>query len=163
MRDTLMNTTLKTSSADRLARTRNRRRYLLVFLLTLTVGLLTTNLTLNLFENGLSLLEAVYVFLSTIAFLWISQSFWTSVIGFLYRLVYSENAAKMVTPLAKDVDPTSSPKGKTAIVMPAYNEDPDLVFLGIEQTLRSVLATGHGNSYEFFSHWNNICSSILYQ
>ncbi len=129
---------------------RSRRRYLLVLLLTLTVGALSTNLTLNLFENGLSLLEAIYIFLSTIAFLWISQSFWTSVIGFLFRLIYADKAATVVTPLAKDLDLKSTPCGKTAIVMPAYNEDPDLVFLGMEQTLRSVIATGHGNSFDFF-------------
>ncbi|MFD2205277.1 glucans biosynthesis glucosyltransferase MdoH [Kiloniella antarctica] len=129
---------------------RFRRRLLFVLLLTLTVSALTTNLTHNLFENGLSLLEAIYIFLSTIAFLWISQSFWTSVIGFLFRLFYSNKAAAIVSPLTQDLDPTSSPKGKTAIVMPAYNEDPELVFLGMEQTLRSVLATGHGSSFDFF-------------
>ncbi|MEH6633207.1 MAG: glucans biosynthesis glucosyltransferase MdoH [Halopseudomonas aestusnigri] len=145
-----MNKSSDKSCKTSLSKLRFRRRLLLVLLLSLTVGVLSTNLALNLFENGLSLLEAAYVFLSTIAFLWISQSFWTSVIGFIFRLIYSDQAASVVTPLAQDLDPNSTPNGQTAIVMPAYNEDPDLVFLGMEQTLRSVLATGHGNSFDFF-------------
>lgn len=142
----------KTNSSCKIdvAVTKRRRRSLLLLLLSLTVGALSTNLALNLFENGLSLLEGIYVLLSTIAFLWISQSFWTSIIGFIIRAFHTANAAKTVAPIARDLDHTAAPKGKVAVVMPAYNEDPELVFLGMEQTLRSVLATGHGNAFEFF-------------
>ncbi|WP_157231165.1 glucans biosynthesis glucosyltransferase MdoH [Kiloniella laminariae] len=138
------------SDAKKLSAMRVRRRSFLVVLLFLTVGILSTNLTINLFENGLSLLEGCYIFLSTIAFLWIAQSFWTSTVGFAFRLFFPRNAAMKVSPVAAGLDVKACPVGRTAIVMPIYNEDPEMVFQGMEQTLRSVLATGHGNNYDFF-------------
>ncbi len=99
-------------------------------------------------SNGLGPLEAALLGLFGITFLWIAGAFCTAVVGFLLD--------------AFGIDPLSLRRGfdrgrrdspiirRTAVIMPAFNEDTDRVIAGLEATYRSLRRTGPINAFDFY-------------
>jgi membrane glycosyltransferase len=98
--------------------------------------------------NGITLLEITLLCLFAMTFGWIVISFWNACIGFLLQML-------RLDPLSlRRLSPSSAadcvPKGRTAVVMPVYNEDTARIMAGFEANLRSLAATGQLQHFDFY-------------
>ena len=119
-------------------------RVLLAVLTFLTTGCGIAAFYLALAPGGIGWLEVVLLALFAMLFVWVAMSFWMATAGFL-RLLRAK------TPLAHRSSHTSAPPvGRTALLMPIYNEDPHRVFAGLRAVYESLQATGHGANFDFF-------------
>ena len=110
---------------DRTAR-RRRAAFLLLIATTTVWGIWILARILG--ANGLSALDLAHLAVFSPLMLWLAQSFWTLVAGFLVLLGRwaRRHAAEPALP-----DPHDA-AGRVAIVMPIYNEDTARVFAGLE-------------------------------
>lgn len=98
--------------------------------------------------NGLTPLECGLLVLFSITFAWIAASFCSALIGFVLQwlkidpMTLSRHSA---TPATDSVAGT-----RTAVVMPIYNEDTERVIAGFEANIRSLLATGQAEHFDFY-------------
>jgi membrane glycosyltransferase len=105
-------------------------------------------------NGGITALESVILLLFAATFGWIAISFWNAAIGFIIqalgrhpltlgRLVggrRGEDAGRPASPLPRDA--------RTALVMPAFNEDPHRLVAGLTTMLRSLAATGRARHFD---------------
>lgn len=112
---------------------------------TLVAGYGTLRLLL---VNGLSPLEWPILFLFTVLVLPITLSFWTAVFGFVVQLSGGDELS-LTRAQAEDgaIDLSAF---RTAIVIPAYNEDVVRLFAGMLSTYQSVEHTGQLKHFDFF-------------
>lgn len=148
------------------------RRYLLFLLIGLTtlsaIGLLTSVFQ----KDGITPLELLLILLYAILFAWICLSFWTSVCGFVVCLSGRDHYA--ITRRHQDIPP-ALPPGRTALVMPVYNEDTRRVFAGLRAMYQSLVATGHHQEFDIYIlsdtrdanvwveeeiHWQALCHEL---
>ncbi len=98
--------------------------------------------------NGMTPLEYALLGLFTVTFAWIASSFCSALIGFLLQLFKLDPltlSRHTATP-----QPASVAGSRTAVVMPVYNEDTHRVMAGFEANVRSLLATGEGQHFDFY-------------
>ena len=133
---------------DRLAGRAGWRRFLLfAFALATTAGgvhLLATALGPQV-PYGLAIALLV-VF--ALGFGWITLSFWAGLIGFILKL-FGLHPLSLSRRGAGDGD-VPALRGRTAILVPVYNEEPAEVFARMATTWRSLEATGRVDSFELF-------------
>ena len=83
-----------------------------------------------------------------LSFAWIALSFWAAILGFLL------NALGLHPLSLSRVGPGDGAvpelRGRTAILVPVYNEQPDEVFARLETTWRSLEATGQAGAFALF-------------
>src|SRR5690349_740398 len=108
--------------------------------------LVTTAYALNLFSGtlqggGLNMLERLLMPLFGILFAWIAFSFWTATLGFAVTMVGGRRSC------APPSNSTSAPVGRSAVLIPVYNESPADVFASVDAMLKSLEETG--NSQQF--------------
>ncbi len=131
---------------DRRSRNRARRRRAAFFGLTLlTSGLASFVLEDILDANGISPLEAVGLVLFFGLFTWIAGAFWTAVAGFAVRLAGGDARVIRAGEAAG-----LAVRGRVALVMPVYNEDPARVFAGIEAVWTSLAAEPEQAAFDLF-------------
>lgn len=87
-----------------------------------------------------TVLKAVVLALFTVNFAWIALTFVNAVIGWLVMTVRRQGLSRPAQPLS----------GRTAVVMPTYNEQPDRVFAAIEAMARGVEGLGASRSFDWF-------------
>lgn len=95
--------------------------------------------------GGLSPLELVALILFLILFGWIAYALASAVVGFSLSVANG----------AEDVDlnataPLTNPIGRTAILMPVHNEDPEAVFARLRNIDESLRALGAGEHFHLF-------------
>jgi membrane glycosyltransferase len=90
--------------------------------------------------GGVTLLEWILVGLFVANFSWIALAFTSACIGFLWLLF---------APPKPPAVPASL-NGRTAIIMPIYNEAPERVFGAFQAMFEEVEATGHAGSFDWF-------------
>jgi membrane glycosyltransferase len=95
--------------------------------------------------NGLGPLELTGLIMFVLLFIWISGAFWTAVAGFTIRLIGNDPAA--LHPVS---DPLRPLQGRTAIVVPIFNEDTERVFAGLDTIWSSLAAQPQAKSFDFF-------------
>ncbi len=121
--------------------------FMLVGMTTLmAVGLLTSVFQ----KDGTTPLELLLLVLYTLLIVWVSAAFWTGAIGFAVLLRGGDR--KSIDAARRPARPPSEwdPGLRTALVMPAYNEDPIRVFAGIRAMYEGLRATGLLPYFEFF-------------
>jgi membrane glycosyltransferase len=121
--------------------------FMLVGMTTLmAVGLLTSVFQ----KDGMTPLELLLLVLYTLLIVWISAAFWTAGIGFAVLLRGGD--PKSIDAAERKATPPSEwdPGLRTALVMPAYNEDPMRVFAGIRAMYEGLRETGRLQNFEFF-------------
>lgn len=116
--------------------------FALTFITALTGGFLMLDI---LRANGLGPLELTGLITFIALFIWIAGAFWTAIAGFFVRLHGSDPAA-----LRPEGDPQRPLRGRTAIVLPIYNEDTVRVFAGLEAIWSSLQAEPQAPSFDFF-------------
>lgn len=124
-------------------------RKLIFALLAITSSLLGLWVMVEILRpNGMSLLEYTLLGLFAVTFGWIASSFCSALIGFvlqLFKLDPLTLSRHSATPLPTDVSGS-----RTAVVMPVYNEDTQRVMAGFEANVRSLMATGQGQHFDFY-------------
>lgn len=98
--------------------------------------------------NGITVLEGVILLLFAISFCWISTAFWSGVFGFILLMLRLEPMT--LRPIDSFYHDELPIIGRTAVVMPIYNEDTHRVVAGFEATLRSLEKTGEIAHFDFF-------------
>lgn len=95
--------------------------------------------------GGIDLLEGLLLLVFVPLFAWIVQSFSSSLAGF--ALVLMKRPARLgIDPLA----PLPALGGRTALLMPTYNEDPERLLAGLQAIVESLQATGRGDHFDLF-------------
>ena len=83
-----------------------------------------------------------------LSFAWIVLSFWAAILGFLLKATgLHPLSLSRVGPGDGAVPPL---RGRTALLVPVYNEQPDEVFARLETTWRSLEATGRADAFDLF-------------
>jgi membrane glycosyltransferase len=98
--------------------------------------------------NGFTLLKWAIFALRSVLQVPIALAFWTATIGFLLRVRGGDPLS-----LTRGLQGESPPDGlwpKTAVIMPAYNEDPARVFAGLKSTYENLRQTGLQAHFDFF-------------
>ncbi|MFO7278529.1 MAG: glucans biosynthesis glucosyltransferase MdoH [Pseudomonadota bacterium] len=122
-------------------------RRALFFGLTLLTGLFGAVLMFEILRaNGLTLPEACGLVLFLGLFSWIAGAFWTAVAGFVIRLARIRDPAIMSAAEVKG----RVPRGRTALVMPIYNEDTARVAAGVDAIWRSLSTQRGAERFDFF-------------
>jgi membrane glycosyltransferase len=114
----------------------------LTFLTAFTGGFLMLDI---LRANRLGPLELTGLVMFVVLFVWIAGAFWSAIAGFTVRLIGRDPAA-----LALPADPQRPLSGRTAVVMPIYNEDTQRVFAGLEAIWNSLGPLSQARSFDFF-------------
>jgi len=83
-----------------------------------------------------------------LGFGWITLSFWAALIGFVLK-IFGLHPLSLRRKGAGDGE-IPVLKGRTAILVPVYNEDPAEVFARMATTWRSLETTGQSDSFELF-------------
>src|ERR1700677_1592180 len=84
-------------------------------------------------------LEGVIAALFVITFSWITLSFTSSVVGFVWLLAHR-----------RPPEPPPTLRERTAVVMPIYNEAPSRVFGAMQAIFEDVERTGQAHAFDFF-------------
>jgi membrane glycosyltransferase len=87
-----------------------------------------------------TLLEWILVGLFVANFFWIALAFSSACVGFLWLLIAPPKPPVIPGILG----------GRTAIIMPIYNEAPQRVFGALQAMFEEIQATGHGASFDWF-------------
>ncbi|MGH8025957.1 MAG: glucans biosynthesis glucosyltransferase MdoH [Pseudoxanthomonas sp.] len=124
-----------------------RRAYILGGTAALT-ALATYQMWRVLRVEGLSVLEGVLLVLFTALFAWIAQSFLGALAGFV--LVLSRRGGRRLGIDPGAPLPSLPPSARTALLMPAYNEDPRRLMAGLQAIYESVRDTGQSDRFDFF-------------
>ncbi len=95
--------------------------------------------------HGINALEIVVLALFAVTFSWISLPFWNAVIGFAL-IVLRCDPLSLRRAMARNPNPTIA--GRTALVMPAHNEDPERIMSGLAAVLRSLTGTGLADRFD---------------
>ncbi|MCC6201862.1 MAG: glucans biosynthesis glucosyltransferase MdoH [Gammaproteobacteria bacterium] len=97
--------------------------------------------------NGLTPAEIPVLVLFALAFSLIAASFWNAVAGFLIQ-VFARDPLAFSAPVVRRK--AGRIEVRTAIIMPAYNEDPVRVCARLDSIYRSLQETGELNNFVFF-------------
>src|SRR5215469_12899417 len=81
--------------------------------------------------------------LFVISFSWLALSFWSAIGGYL-SLLSRWRAPGLTIPAAPSLN------GRTAILMPIYNEDPTRVFAALQAMYEGLTTAGAIEAFEFF-------------
>ncbi len=110
-------------------------------------GLLTAfgayEMALTLFSGAVTPIAVVVLVLFTLNFAWIGLAFVNAAIGTIIAIRLNLGRRPPVAeeaPLA----------GRTAVLMPVYNEQPERTFSAIEAMARGVAARGRGDAFDWF-------------
>ena len=126
-----------------------RRRTMFAALVATTMLTVFAALAAVLGADGLSVMDAAMLAAFTVTLPWTVVGFWNAVIGFaILRL--SRDPVRHVAPLAGLDAPDAPPRGRTAIAVPVYEEDPRLVVRHLEATIDDLAASGPLESFEVF-------------
>jgi membrane glycosyltransferase len=121
------------------------RRALFFALTLLTAAAATAMMRDILRANGLTGLERVGLVLFYVLFVWITGAFWTALAGFLVRLRGDDPVT--LKPRALAGRPLA---GRTAIIMPIYNEDTVRVTAGLDVIWSSLARLPEQAAFDLF-------------
>lgn len=98
-------------------------------------------------DGSLSAVDWALLGCFSVTILWVVIGFWNAVIGLILRLTV-RNPAQIVNPHLRDLDPTAPIVTRTAIVMPAFNEDPHRVFTNLKALDDSLRSAGEAAPFD---------------
>ena len=114
----------------------------LTFLTSLSASALMADI---LRTNGFTPWEKASLIVFFVLVTWITGAFWTAVAGFFVQLIGRDSA------VIHSSDGAGKPlKGRTAVVMPIYNEDTGRVFAGLDVIWTSLKAQSEQAAFDLF-------------
>ena len=93
--------------------------------------------------GGISAIEGVLMVLFALNFFWIALTMWTGLLGLIARV-----RGRLPDGLQWPAPEIELPR--TAVLIPAYNEDPVRIFSAVTAIYKSLRATGHLAAFDFF-------------
>ncbi len=99
--------------------------------------------------DGLGIVDLLMLTAFLVTLPWTVIGFWNAVIGLLI-LHFAPDPVAVVMPLVRDLDGETPLRGRTALVMPVFEEDPERVVRHLRTTVESLDATGDGDRFEVF-------------
>ena len=130
---------------DRLRHVTHWRRALF-FGLTFLTALLASAMMFDILKaNGFSNWEKASLILFFILFTWITGAFWTAVAGFFIQLLGRDPVV-----IHSSEAQGRSLNGRTAVIMPIYNEDTRRVFAGLDVVWASLKARPEQAAFDLF-------------
>lgn len=124
------------------------RRLGLGVLTLLTAGIASYGAFLVLLTNGFHLLEWLALPLFVILVFPITLGFWTAVFGFGVQITGGDELS--LARAQSENGAIDLKSFRTALVIPAYNEDTVRLFAGLKATYESLEHTGHLSGFDFF-------------
>ena len=97
-------------------------------------------------DNGITVLGLAILGLFAATFNWISIAFWNAIIGFVLRVLQRDPL--FLQRIQTQPSPGRPIASRTALVMPARNEDPRQVMSGLSAMLHSLDRTGYGELFD---------------
>jgi len=95
--------------------------------------------------NGFTVWEKASLIVFFVLFTWITGAFWTAVAGFIVQLIGRDRA------VIHSSDGAGKPlRGRTAVIMPIYNEDTTRVFAGLDVIWSSLQAQPLQAAFDLF-------------
>src|SRR5882757_1413827 len=121
-------------------------RRLLFFGLTFFTSLSASALMADILRtNGFTPWEKSSLIVFFVLFTWITGAFWTAVAGFIVQLIGRDSA------VIHSSEAEGRPlKGRTAVIMPIYNEDTTRVFAGLDVVWSSLKARAEQAAFDLF-------------
>jgi membrane glycosyltransferase len=121
-------------------------RRVLFFGLTFLTSLSASALMADILRtNGFTPWEKSSLIVFFVLFTWITGAFWTAVAGFIVQLVGRDSA------VIHSSEGEGRPlKGRTAVIMPIYNEDTTRVFAGLDVVWSSLKARAEQAAFDLF-------------
>lgn len=120
-------------------------RRAILMTLTIVIGLVGgLEMARSAWDGGIDWREGLLIMLFVPLFAWIGFGFLTALIGFI-QLVVGEQQRDFSL-----VDARVCPEGRTAVLLPVYNEDVDAVFGRVRRMAESLRQHGAANSFDFF-------------
>jgi membrane glycosyltransferase len=95
--------------------------------------------------GGVTILESIILALFVLLFAWIAFSFMSALAGFAV-LLFRKKDELGIAPGA----PLPAIRGRTAMLLPTYNEDPYRVLARLRAIYESVEETGYGSGFDWF-------------
>jgi membrane glycosyltransferase len=95
--------------------------------------------------GGVTILEWIILVLFVLLFAWIAFSFMSGFAGFLVLLFRKKDALGI-----DSAAPLPTIRGRTAMLLPTYNEDPYRVLARLRAIYESVEETGRGSHFDWF-------------
>jgi membrane glycosyltransferase len=95
--------------------------------------------------GGVTILEWIILVLFVLLFAWIAFSFMSGFAGFLVLLFRKKDELGI-----DSAAPLPTIRGRTAMLLPTYNEDPYRVLARLRAIYESVEETGHGSHFDWF-------------
>jgi len=125
-----------------------RRRLVMASLVAGLLGAAAAALTYVLSADGIGAVDALLIVLFVASGIWPAIGAWNAVIGF--ALLRNDRVAPAVAvwPELAAVPANVAVRGRTAIVMPVYDEDPAAVFANLSAVARSVEETGCAEAFD---------------
>ncbi|HEX4674931.1 MAG TPA: glucans biosynthesis glucosyltransferase MdoH [Steroidobacteraceae bacterium] len=121
-------------------------RRLLFFGLTFLTSLSASALMADILRtNGFTPWEKSSLIVFFVLFTWITGAFWTAVAGFIVQLVGRDSAV-----IHSSEGEGRALKGRTAVIMPIYNEDTTRVFAGLDVVWSSLKARAEQAAFDLF-------------
>ncbi len=126
-----------------------RRRLVFAGLVLATMAAALAALAYVLAADGLGIVDLLMLTAFLVTLPWTVIGFWNAVIGLLI-LHFAPDPVAVVMPLVRDLDGETPLRGRTALVMPVFEEDPERVVRHLRTTVESLDATGDGDRFEVF-------------
>ncbi|TVR07824.1 MAG: glucans biosynthesis glucosyltransferase MdoH [Salinarimonadaceae bacterium] len=130
------------------ARRLDRRRLVFFSLVAATCVAMLAMLAKVFGRDGISVVDALMLAAFAVTLPWNVIGFWNAVIGLAVALTQSE-PLRFVAPLAGLDGPDARSASRTAIVVPVYDEDPEMVLGHLEATIIDL--SGRSGNLEGFS------------
>jgi membrane glycosyltransferase len=128
------------------------RRWLFAALVLGTTASATFEMAGIVAAAGITALEILILALFVPTFGWITVSFWNAMVGFVLGLLRRDPISlRRAGPADEDAGKAAGPApltSRTALVMPAHNEDPGLVLGGLAAILRSLEESGEARHFD---------------
>lgn len=91
--------------------------------------------------NNMTFIQYVFLVLFGLTFSWITVAFSGSIVGFFLVLAQRRGKPSRLS---------TSLVGRTAVLMPTYNEDPDRIYASIEVMAAAIGESGEGKAFDWF-------------
>lgn len=113
------------------------------------LGMAAAALGYVLSADGIGAIDVLLIALFVASGIWPVIGAWNAVIGFVLLRRDRGTPAGAVWPELATVPTEADLRGRTAIVMPVYDEDPIAVFANLSAVARSVAETGYAEAFDF--------------
>ncbi|MGF1475218.1 MAG: glucans biosynthesis glucosyltransferase MdoH [Geminicoccaceae bacterium] len=126
-----------------------RRRTIFASLVAVTLIASIIAMVMILTTNGFTLFDLAILICFALTLPWNVIGLWNAIIGLAIRL-FARDPVAFVDRNLRVQDEDAAITSRTAVIVPVYNEDPEMVFRHFRTTAESIDATGEGDRFDYF-------------